>query len=71
MDLILGNYQDNIKCDSIYLITAKRISETTKQSQKLSELRDWFLPMLMNGKVTVGEAQQELGMVAEESEKYN
>lgn len=36
------------------------------QNQELSELRDWLLPMLMNGQVTVGEAKQELGMVAEE-----
>ncbi|MCG8206170.1 restriction endonuclease subunit S [Tenacibaculum finnmarkense] len=26
-----------------------------KQNQKLSELRDWLLPMLMNGQVSVGE----------------
>ena len=38
-----------------------------KQNQKLSELRDWLLPMLMNGQVTVGEAKQEFGMVAEEN----
>jgi type I restriction enzyme S subunit len=34
-------------------------------NQKLSELRDWLLPMLMNGQVTVGEVEQKLGMVAE------
>ncbi|MCM4168050.1 hypothetical protein KCTC52924_01124 [Arenibacter antarcticus] len=36
------------------------------ENQKLTELRDWLLPMLMNGQVTVGEAEEELGMVAEE-----
>ncbi|APY10277.1 hypothetical protein BWZ22_03065 [Seonamhaeicola sp. S2-3] len=41
-----------------------------KQNQKLAELRDWLLPMLMNGQVTVGEAKEQLGMVAEEGEKY-
>ncbi|WP_282118179.1 restriction endonuclease subunit S [Maribacter aquivivus] len=41
-----------------------------KENKKLSELRDWLLPMLMNGQVTVGEAEQELGMVAEENTKY-
>ncbi|WP_323027500.1 restriction endonuclease subunit S [Gelidibacter japonicus] len=49
------------------------------QNQKLTELRDWLLPMLMNGQATVGspvekrdigEVEQELGMVAEDSEKY-
>ncbi len=43
-----------------------------KQNQKLAELRDWLLPMLMNGQVTVNEAKEyvngesELGMVAED-----
>lgn len=40
------------------------------KNQKLSELRDWLLPMLMNGQVTVDAAEHELGMVAEESIKY-
>ncbi|MDO1514340.1 restriction endonuclease subunit S [Maribacter confluentis] len=41
-----------------------------KQNQKLAALRDWLLPMLMNGQVTVGEAKAQLGMVAEENVKY-
>tara|TARA_R110002033_G_scaffold24985_3_gene58167 strand:- start:2122 stop:3384 length:1263 start_codon:yes stop_codon:yes gene_type:complete len=41
-----------------------------RENQKLSELRDWLLPMLMNGQVTVGEVEQELGMVAEDNVKY-
>jgi Restriction endonuclease S subunits len=40
-----------------------------KQNQQLSALRDWLLPMLMNGQVSVAEAEErveeELGMVAE------
>tara|TARA_R110002074_G_scaffold50390_2_gene128188 strand:+ start:213 stop:1481 length:1269 start_codon:yes stop_codon:yes gene_type:complete len=43
------------------------------QNQKLSELRDWLLPMLMNGQVTIGKAEKEvegLGLVAEEDVKY-
>lgn len=47
-----------------------QIQTNLKQNQKLSELRDWLLPMLMYGQVTVGEAEEELGMVAEESAKY-
>ncbi len=46
------------------------IRTNKKQNQKLSALRDWLLPMLMNGQVTVGEVKQELGMVAEENTKY-
>jgi len=34
------------------------------------ELRNCLLPMLMNGQVTVGEANEQLGMVAEDNGKY-
>jgi type I restriction enzyme S subunit len=47
-----------------------QIQKNLKQNQKLSELRDWLLPMLMNGQVTVGEVKSELGMVAEGNVKY-
>ncbi|WP_299675766.1 restriction endonuclease subunit S [uncultured Dokdonia sp.] len=40
------------------------------ENQELASLRDWLLPMLMNGQVTVGEAKEQLGMVAEENVKY-
>ncbi|TDY14150.1 restriction endonuclease subunit S [Meridianimaribacter flavus] len=48
----------------------KKILENQKENQKLAALRDWLLPMLMNGQVTVGEAKEELGMVAEDNAKY-
>jgi type I restriction enzyme S subunit len=48
----------------------KKIKQNIFENQKLAELRDWLLPMLMNGQVTVGEAKSELGMVAEEGENY-
>ena len=32
------------------------ISNRLQQNEKLAQLRDWLLPMLMNGQVTVGEA---------------
>jgi type I restriction enzyme S subunit len=50
-----------------------KINNTLKQNQKLSELRDWLLPMLMNGQVSVGGVEKEidgLGLVAEENAKY-
>lgn len=47
-----------------------KINLIQKENQKLSELRDWLLPMLMNGQVTVGEAKEELGMVAESGTAY-
>ncbi len=37
---------------------------------ELASLRDWLLPMLMNGQVSVGDVAEELGMVAEERELY-
>jgi len=42
------------------------------QNHELSTLRDWLLPMLMNGQVTVGAAEEELGlaMAAEGAGKY-
>jgi len=44
-----------------------------QENQKLSELRDWLLPMLMNGQVKVGEVDDkvELGMAAEPRGTYN
>jgi restriction endonuclease S subunit len=50
-----------------------QIQKNLQQNQKLSELRDWLLPMLMNGQVTVGVAEKEvegLGLVAEGGIKY-
>ena len=44
-----------------------------KENQELSSLRDWLLPMLMNGQVSVGGYEvedSELGMVAETKSKY-
>lgn len=52
----------------------KKRQENLKQNQELAQLRDWLLPMLMNGQVTVGEAleatEKQLAMVAEPSVDY-
>lgn len=52
-----------------------KIEINTIENQHLASLRDWLLPMLMNGQVTVGDAlrqaqDDELGMVAEDKIKY-
>ncbi|WP_010521152.1 restriction endonuclease subunit S [Aquimarina agarivorans] len=56
-----------------------KIQTNLKQNQKLAELRDWLLPMLMNGQVRVThsdvdqnlkESEEQLGMVAEPEAKY-
>jgi type I restriction enzyme S subunit len=41
-----------------------------KENQELASLRDWLLPMLMNGQVIVGDVEEQLGMVAEERTPY-
>jgi len=41
-----------------------------RQNQHLTALRDWLLPMLMNGQVTVKEAEERLSMAAEPSVEY-
>lgn len=38
--------------DEFYMPIANRIYNTAKENKELSELRDWLLPMLMNGQVT-------------------
>ena len=55
--------------EKIYPIQKKQIL-LHKQNQQLSELRDWLLPMLMNGQVTVKEAEERLSMAAEPSVEY-
>ena len=47
-----------------------KISKSRLQNQHLATLRDWLLPMLMNGQVTVKEAEEKLSMAAEPSVKY-
>lgn len=57
----------------------KKIQTNLKENQKLAELRDWLLPMLMNGQVSVrqaqdksvGQAKEEMNMAAEPSVGYN
>lgn len=56
----------NEKVQSIY----ETIGNNHKQNQHLTALRDWLLPMLMNGQVTVKEAEEKLSMAAEPSVKY-
>jgi len=47
-----------------------QIAKNIKEKQELTELRDWLLPMLMNGQVTIQEAIQEPRMAAEAISEY-
>ncbi len=60
----------NFKFGKIY----EKISLNQKENQKLSELRDWLLPMLMNGQITVSKAyevrEEKLNVAAEPGQAY-
>ncbi len=61
------------KMRDLYQNTLNEILSNQNQSQKLAELRDWLLPMLMNGQVWVdklSDQEEHLNMAAEEREKY-
>ena len=61
------------KANVIFQQYNEKIALNLEQNQKLSELRNWLLPMLMNGQITVGEAEKEvesLQMVAEPEAVY-
>jgi len=57
-----------------YSKIAKSIREKLKnifeQNKELASLRDWLLPMLMNGQVSVGDVEEQLGVVAEGNVGY-
>lgn len=50
-------------------IHAKK-QKNLRENQKLTDLRDWLLPMLMNGQVTVKEAKEHINKAAEPQENY-
>ena len=59
----------------------KKIEVIKEENQKLTELRDWLLPMLMNGQIKIMDAENEssfttaaedkLAMAAEPGANYN
>ena len=46
------------------------IEKNKTENRTLSELRDWLLPMLMNGQVKVNAAEEKLSMAAESKGEY-
>lgn len=55
------------------VLPIRRMREVNQvQNQELTTLRDWLLPMLMNGQVVVGEAAEKVGLAlaAEGLAKY-
>jgi type I restriction enzyme S subunit len=58
------------KLDEILKPILEKKVKLEEENQELASVRDWLLPMLMNGQVNVGEVEEVLGMVAEEGERY-
>jgi len=56
----------NLKVDSVF----NKIGINQKENQKLTEFRDWLLPMLMNGQIKIKEAEREMAMAAEPEVSY-
>jgi len=52
--------------DSIF----SKIALSKKKNRNLINLRDWLLPMLMNGQVKVKDVEEKLSMAAEPEGKY-
>ena len=66
-------YTENLleKFENIIESSFSQTDILNKENQKLTELRDWLLPMLMNGQVKVkDEKETELSMAAEPKMKY-
>jgi type I restriction enzyme S subunit len=61
---ILFNFSNVLKS------SIDKILNKSLENQELDSLRDWLLPMLMNGQVSVGDVVEELRMVAEERAEY-
>jgi len=73
--LIYPNTELVNKYNENFISSYKRIANNIKQNQQLTELRDWLLPMLMNGQVTVGEEEENPdsyreSMAAEQQAEY-
>ncbi|WP_158614921.1 restriction endonuclease subunit S [Flavobacterium sp. LS1P28] len=68
--IIIPSKKTAIEFEEIVSGFYNKIKSNIFQNQELASLRDWLLPMLMNGQVSVGEVEEELGMVAEESPRY-
>lgn len=62
------------KYEKLVANNIKKATINTKENQNLTQLRDWLLPMLMNGQISVKQAQQKvaetLNIAAEPQEKY-
>ena len=78
LKVIVPNNDTQIRYEIIYKKNLERMASNTDENQHLSSLRDWLLPMLMNGQVTVpgvyemkkDVAGEDLSLAAEEGIDY-
>lgn len=70
MKVLLPEDHMLMKFDALVTPSLNKIISNHKENQKLIELRDWLLPMLMNGQIKIKDAERELAMAAEADELY-
>ncbi len=58
LKVLVPNDQNLIERTKLFDDALNKIVAKRNENQKLAELRDWLLPMLMNGQVTVGEVKE-------------
>ena len=72
MSPIISKYRtkyDNIeKYDNIVSKYNEMIFIRSMENQKLEELRDWLLPMLMNGQISIRDAEEHMAKNFEQNE---
>lgn len=69
LKIIVPSFTISEKYEELVSKFYDKVSLNEKENQHLASLRDWLLPMLMNGQVRVGEVEA-LGMVAEDPVNY-
>jgi type I restriction enzyme S subunit len=70
LPVIIPNEKTVREFHNLVFPTFEKQNKIEVENQELASLRDWLLPMLMNGQVNVVDVAEELGMVAEESVRY-
>ncbi|WP_443939463.1 restriction endonuclease subunit S [Pedobacter sp. MW01-1-1] len=78
LNFIIPSKEIEIEFEKIAFNLRRKRELNLKENQELAKLRDWLLPMLMNGQVTVtersrstvAESEEQLGMVAEGNIEY-
>ena len=53
--VVVPNFEMQERFNKIVLPQMRQIKQLENQNQQLTALRDWLLPMLMNGQIRVGE----------------